>query len=541
MSDANAISSAKTFLSLTKEDLKHLTKEDWNNIKAWPFEEARKVLEACQGKIPEKGYVLFETGYGPSGLPHIGTFGEVLRTTMIRHAFTLISDIPTRLFAFSDDMDGLRKVPGNVPQQEMLQQHLGKPLSNIPDPFECHESFADHNNKLLCQFLDQFNFDYEFKSATECYKQGLFNDSLLAVLKHYDKVINVVLPTLGEDRRKTYSPFLPVCPKTGHVLQVPIIETNVEKGTVTYKDDNGDKIEVPVTDGHCKLQWKADWAMRWHALDVDYEMCGKDLTESVRLSSKITKILGKKPPQGLIYELFLDQNGEKISKSKGNGLSMEEWLTYAPAESLAYFMYQKPRTAKKLYFDIIPKATDDYLSELQKLKDQTPEEQLENPVWHIHQGVIPNNISVVSFAMILNLVSVCNTEDPTMIWEFIERYKAGSTPKDYPYMDLLIKYALVYYKDFVKPHKNYRKPTEQEIQALNALVVALKEEDTSESDAIQNIIYRVGKENGYEKTGDWFKALYQVLLGQNHGPRMGSFVALYGKQETIELINKVLA
>jgi lysyl-tRNA synthetase, class I len=293
--------------------------------RAWPFEEARKLLARFNGKTPEKGYALFETGYGPSGLPHIGTFGEVVRTTMVRNAFRAMCDIPTRLFAFSDDMDGLRKVPDNIPNAELIRPHLGKPLTSVPDPFGTHESFGHHNNARLRAFLDSFGFEYEFQSATECYHSGRFDKTLLRVLDHYDAVINVILPTLGPERRATYSPFLPIDPGTGIVLQVPIVARDVKAGTVTYRDEaTGKLVEVPVTGGHCKLQWKADWAMRWVALEVDYEMAGKDLIDSVKLSSQICRVLGGRPPEGFNYELFLDEKGEKISKSKGNGMTVDE-------------------------------------------------------------------------------------------------------------------------------------------------------------------------------------------------------------------------
>ena len=357
--------------------------------KAWPFEEARKLLQRIGERPPEKGYALLETGYGPSGLPHIGTFGEVVRTTMVRQAFQRISDVPTRLFCFSDDMDGLRKVPDNIPNREMVAQHLGKPLTQIPDPFGEHESFGAHNNARLRSFLDAFGFDYEFQSSTDWYRSGRFDAALRRALECYDEIMAVMLPTLGAERQQTYSPFLPLCPKTGRVLQVPVVERDVSAGTIVYQDEDGSRVEVPVTGGHCKLQWKADWAMRWYALGVDYEMSGKDLIDSVRLGGRITRILGGKPPENLTYELFLDDKGEKISKSKGNGLTVEEWLAYAPEESLALFMYQKPRAAKRLYFDVIPRTVDDYLSFLARYPDEEPHKRLENPVWHIHNGAPP--------------------------------------------------------------------------------------------------------------------------------------------------------
>jgi lysyl-tRNA synthetase class 1 len=509
--------------------------------RAWPFEEARKLLARYDGKPPEKGYVLFETGYGPSGLPHIGTFGEVVRTTMVRQAFRRLSDLPTRLFAFSDDMDGLRKVPDNVPNKEMLAQHLGRPLTEIPDPFGKYESFGHHNNAMLRGFLDSFGFDYEFQSSTDWYRSGRFDEALLKVLRHYDEIMAVMLPTFREERQQTYSPFLPVSPKTGRVLQVPILARDVDAGTVTYEDEDGKRVEVPVTGGHCKLQWKPDWGMRWYALGVDYEMSGKDLISSVDLGGKICRILGGRPPEGFTYELFLDDKGEKISKSKGNGLSVEEWLAYGPPESLSLFMYQKPRVAKKLYFDVIPRTVDDYLSFLEKYSGQDPN-RLENPVWHIHDGKPPVEPAHLSFSILLNLAGVCNSEDKAVLWGFISRYAPGATPQSAPLLDRLVGYAIAYYRDFVKPTKRYRAPTEMERAALSDLLRELEAlpPDASAED-IQNQVYEVGKRHPFADLKAWFQSLYEILFGRTQGPRMGTFIALYGVRETIALITRALA
>ncbi|WP_282604259.1 lysine--tRNA ligase [Pelagibius sp. Alg239-R121] len=509
--------------------------------KAWPFEEARNLLARIGGKTPEKGYVLFETGYGPSGLPHIGTFGEVVRTSMVRHAFETICDIPTKLYCFSDDMDGLRKVPDNVPNKEMLTENLGRALTSIPDPFGEYESFGHHNNARLRGFLDSFGFHYEFQSSTELYKAGRFDDALRKILHQYDEVQKIMLPSLGPERRETYSPFMPVCPKTGQVLQVPILERHANRGTVVYRDADGDLVEVPVTGGQCKLQWKPDWAMRWYALDVDYEMSGKDLMDSVKLGGRITKALGGKPPGGFTYELFLDEQGEKISKSKGNGLSVEEWLQYAPQESLALFMYQKPRTAKRLYFDAIPRMVDDYLTFAGKVKEEEPDRKLENPAWHIHAGKVPSASSPLNFGILLNLAGVCNTEDSAVLWGFVGRYVPEATPENTPFLDSLIGYAIRYYQDFVKPSKSYRGPNDSERAAMEDLLAKLKElpEGTSAED-IQTQVYEIGKNHDFANLRDWFKALYEVLLGQSQGPRLGSFFALYGLDESCRLIQRAL-
>ena len=510
--------------------------------KAWPFEEARKLVKRFQKAPPEKGYVLFETGYGPSGLPHIGTFGEVARTTMVRRAFEQMSDIPTRLIAFSDDMDGLRKVPGNVPNGDELAKDLNLPLTVVRDPFGTHDSFGAHNNARLCEFLDSFGFDYEFASSTDYYRAGRFDEMLLTALERFEKIQAIMLPTLGAERQATYSPFLPVSPKTGHVLQVPTLERNVAKGTIVYEEPDGEKVEIPVTGGNVKLQWKPDWAMRWAALGVDYEMAGKDLIESVTQSSKICRALGKPQPEGFNYELFLDDQGQKISKSKGNGLSMEEWLTYAAPESLQLFMFQKPKTAKRLFFDVIPKAVDEYHQHLRAYPDQDAKARLSNPVWHIHEGSPPASDLVVPFAMLLNLASAASAEDKETLWGFIRRYAPDATPESHPSMDAAAGYALSYYRDFVKPAKTYRAPDERERAALTALSDALKAWDgAADAEALQNKVYEIGKAAEFEPLRDWFKAIYEVLLGASQGPRFGGFIALYGVAETAALIDRALA
>jgi len=510
--------------------------------RAWPFEEARKLVARYAGKTPKKGYVLFETGYGPSGLPHIGTFGEVVRTTMVRQAFQRLSDIPTRLFAFSDDMDGLRKVPTNVPNQEMLAQHLGKPLTKVPDPFGKYESFGHHNNAMLRGFLDGFGFEYEFQSSTEWYMSGRFDQGLLDVLKHYAQVMEIMLPSLREERAASYSPFLPVCQKTGRVLQVPILEHNAAAGTIVYQDEDGSKVETPVTGGRCKLQWKPDWAMRWHVLGVDYEMSGKDLIPSVQLANKICRELGSPPPEGFNYELFLDDKGQKISKSKGNGLSVEEWLAYAPPESLALFMYQKPRAAKRLFFDVIPRAVDDYITFVEKFDNEEEAKRLENPAWHIHNGKPPKDKAALSYGVLLNLASVCNAEEKATLWAFITRYFPGTTPETSPFLDKLVGYAINYYRDHVKPSKQYRAPDATERAALEELLAYLdKVPDGTSAEDLQEEVYEIGKRHPFKELRDWFKSLYAVLLGQDQGPRFGSFIALYGRKETADLIRRVLA
>lgn len=512
------------------------------NSKAWPFEEARRVLKRIQGKTPEKGYVLFQTGYGPSGLPHLGTFGEVARTTMVRRAFEIISDIPTKLICFSDDMDGFRKVPTNVPMQDELAEDLNLPLTKVRDPFGTHEGFAQHNNARLQDFLDSYGFEYDFASSTEYYQSGTFDDTLIKACWEYQKIMDIMLPTLGEERRATYSPFLPISPKTGHVLQVPMIEVNPKEGTVVYEEPDGERVELPVTGGNIKMQWKPDWAMRWAALGVDYEMSGKDLIDSVTQASKICRALGKRPPESLTYELFNDELGQKISKSKGNGLSMEEWLTYASPESLQYFMFQKPKTAKRLHFDVIPKAVDEYHQQLRAYGDQDTKARLANPVFHIHGHNVPTSDMVVPFAMLLNLASVSAAEDKDQLWGFIQRYAPEAAADTHPGLDAAAGFAVAYYNDHVKPKKTYRAPTEDEVKALTDLQDRLKVWDGGlDADALQSMVFAVGKAHEIEPLRNWFTTLYEVLLGASQGPRFGGFIALFGVDETIALIDDALA
>ncbi|SFC63272.1 lysine--tRNA ligase [Tropicimonas isoalkanivorans] len=510
--------------------------------KAWPFEEARRVLKRYEKAPPEKGYVLFETGYGPSGLPHIGTFGEVLRTTMIRRAFEVISDIPTRLICFSDDMDGMRKVPGNVPNQEMLREHLQKPLTSVPDPFGEFESFGDHNNAMLRRFLDTFGFDYEFYSATEFYKSGQFDEVLLRAAERYDDVMKVMLKSLREERQQTYSIFLPIHPETGRVLYVPIKSVDASEGTVTFDDEDGREWTLPVTGGNVKLQWKPDFGARWAALGVDFEMYGKDHSTNTPIYDRICEILGEKAPEHFTYELFLDDKGQKISKSSGNGISIDEWLTYASTESLSYFMFLKPKTAKRLHFDVIPKAMDEYHQQLRAYVDQDAKGKLSNPVYHIHTGDVPASDMVVSFSMLLNLASVAGAEDKEALWGFIRRYAPDATPEANPQLDQAAGFAVRYYNDFVKPTKTFRAPDEKERLALEDLAAQLRTWDGGlDAETLQSAVFAVGKAHGFEPLRDWFKALYEVLLGASQGPRFGGFIALYGTDETVALIEKALA
>ncbi len=509
--------------------------------KAWPFEEARRLLKRYEKGAPEKGYVLFETGYGPSGLPHIGTFGEVLRTTMVRHAFEQISDIPTKLICFSDDLDGMRKVPGNVPNPEMLQEHLHRPLTVVPDPFGEYESFGHHNNAMLRRFLDTFGFEYEFISAREFYRTGQFDEILLRCAERYDDLMKIMLKSLREERQQTYSIFLPIHPETGRVLYVPMKHVDAKEGTVTFDDETGKEWTLPVTGGNVKLQWKPDFGARWAALGVDFEMYGKEHATNEKIYDTICRTLGARPPEHFSYELFLDDQGQKISKSSGNGISIDEWLSYAATESLSYFMYQKPKTAKRLYFDVIPRAVDEYHQQLRAYPGQDAAQKVNNPVHHIHNGDVPQSKMVVPFAMLLNLASVSAAEDKDTLWGFIRRYAPEASAETHPDMDAAAGCAVKYYEDFVAPTKTYRAPSDLEREALSDLRDQLAAYDGPvEDEALQSIVYAVGRDR-FEPLRDWFKAIYEVLLGASQGPRFGGFIALYGVEETVALIDKALA
>ena len=514
-----------------------IEKTNLDKTNAWPFVEAKKILKEKKTFIEKKGKITLQTGYGPSGLPHIGTFGEVARTSMIVNALNHLTNLPKEIITFSDHMDGLRKIPNNVPNQEILNQNLHKPLSSVPDPFKKYNSFGEHNNEMLKNFLNKFKFEYNFKSSTSLYKSGFFNSALQIVLENYQGIVDIIISTLGKERQKTYSPFLPICPETGIVLEIPVLEILKDKSKIIF-DNNGKKLESSILDGNCKLQWKVDWAMRWYALDVDFEMYGKDLIESAILSSKIIKLMGKNNPSGFAYELFLDEKGEKISKSKGNGITIDQWLEYASPESLSLFMYQNPKRAKKLYKEIVPKAVDEYLDFIEKGKTQNELQLLMNPVWHVHNGKMPKEKIIMTFSMLLNLVETSNADTKELLWKFVKKYNKNIVENEHSIFDNLISYAIKYFNDVIKLRKKYKKPNEDEKKALEALIKALEScNDKMAPEDIQTQIYSVGKENGYkENLRDWFKLIYEVVFGVENGPRMGFFISFFGVNETKQLI-----
>jgi len=515
-----------------------IEKTNLDKTSAWPFVEAKKILNERKISIEKKGKIILQTGYGPSGLPHIGTFGEVARTTMLVNALNYLTDLPKEIITFSDDMDGLRKIPENIPNQEVLNKNLHKPLTKVPDPFEKYSSFGEHNNEVLKKFLDKFKFKYNFKSSTTLYKTGFFNPTLQIILENYQGIMEIIIPTLGKERQKTYSPFLPICPETGIVLEIPVLEILKEKSKIIF-DNQGQKLEVSILDGNCKLQWKVDWAMRWYALDVDFEMYGKDLIESAILSKKIIKLMGKNDPSGFAYELFLDEKGEKISKSKGNGITINQWLQYASPESLSLFMYQNPKRAKKLYKEVVPKAVDEYLNFIEKGKTQNQLQLLMNPVWHVHNGKIPKEEIIMTFSMLLNLVETSNADNKDLLWKFVKKYKKNILEKNYPIFDNLIDYAIRYFNDVIRQQKKYKKPSSDEKKALRALIKTLEDcNDKMLPEDIQTLIYSTGKENGYaDNLRDWFKLIYEVVFGDENGPRMCFFISFFGVNETKQLIN----
>jgi lysyl-tRNA synthetase class 1 len=529
-----------------------------NQLKLWPWREAARLQKGLRGKEAPAA-VIFETGYGPSGLPHIGTFAEVARTTWVRQAFAQLDDTPTALFAFSDNVDGLRQIPTNLPNREMLVEHLGKPLCDIPDPFGQQESFSGYMNHKLREFLDRFGFEYSFKASHEHYRGGAFNDGLLRVLERYEKVRGIILPTLSPENREAWSPFMPVCPNCGKLNTTRVVATHPERGELSFVCDQGEVERVekdgiwtwrgcqpcgfeataPVTDGHAKVGWKVDWALRWFTFGVHYEMYGKDLIDSAELSGKICRALGGTPPEGMFYEMFLDREGAKISKSKGNGLTIDEWLTYGPLESLAMFIAKRPEQASRLYFGTIPQHVDEYLQHLTAFPTLSAEKRYNSPIWFLrHREVVgasqsPGYVARMNYGTLLNLVSALNTEDREVVWDYVRRYDPAAE-QERALMDELIDLALVYYRDEVLPHKVIRQPPAQMRPAVDDFLAWLEGYAGREGGEIQDAAYEVCNRHEVDKKA-FFQTMYELLLGDPQGPRLGNFVQLYGVQETLAL------
>ena len=516
-------------------------------LKSWPFKEAERIIKARE-RTQANGPALFQTGFGPSGLPHIGTFAEVARTTWVRRAFEYLSGEETRLYAFCDDQDGLRKVPDNLPNQEMLQANLGKPLCDIPDPYGCCESFSHHMIGNLERFLDTFEFDYTLKRSSDAYRSGEFNNGLAILLDKVEDVLDIILPTMKEENRAAWSPFFPRCETCGRVNTTRVTAYNKSEKTIDYTCDIdlgnvagcGHAGTSSVLGGASKMGWKIDWALRWYCYGVDYEMYGKDLIPSAELSAKIVRLMGGRPPQGLFYELFLDEMGEKISKSKGNGVSIEQWLEYAPIDSLAHFIFREPRQAKKLFFNMIPKTMDEYLDHLRKYPSVADEKKPDTPLWHIHNRgrQVPSYNSSINFSTVNNLVSALGNPTRDLLISYLARYDEKSTT--YPdVIDGLIEKGLKFYEDHILPTKQYRTPTATERPLFEQLAETLKSlgiEEKTEKE-LQGLVFDIARDNDTDpKT--FFAAIYQVLLGQERGPRFGTFAKLVGIERVLSLIEE---
>ncbi|MFH2218432.1 MAG: lysine--tRNA ligase [Pseudomonadota bacterium] len=513
------------------------------SYKCWPFKEADKLRKRYTEtpNIP----VRFETGFGPSGMPHIGTFAEVARTTWVRHAFEFLTRWPTQLIAFSDDMDGLRKVPLNLPQQEMLTENLGRPLCRIPDPFGECESYSAYMNNKLREFLDSYSFDYTFQSSHEAYTRGDFNDGLSVILQKVEDVKAIILPTMSEAKRANWSPFFPICENCGRINSTQVTGYDIENNAIDYSCEQeegevkscGHKGTASIFNGKVKVGWKIDWALRWYSYDIGYEMYGKDLIESARLSGKICRLMGKQPPTGLFYELFLDAKGRKISKSVGKGLTIDSWMSYAPLESLLFYIFQNPKQAKRLFWGIVPRSVDDYLSNLIQYRSMDPEDHPESTIWHLfNKGeTVPSYNAAINFSLINNLISAVGADDIDLILEYLKRYDS-SMEKYGTVIEDLVKKAMNYYRDFILPDKKYRTPTEKEKKMFNALRNELAEYDGDDENELQSLPFNVVRAFD-ESPKNFFKMFYEVLFGQERGPRFGTFVRLVGKEKALSLLD----
>jgi lysyl-tRNA synthetase class 1 len=511
---------------------------------SWPFKEAQKLQKRFFDFPPHP--VRFETGFGPSGMPHIGTFAEVARTTWVRHAFESLTNQPTELIAFSDDMDGLRKVPLNLPNPDMLAENLGKPLCDIPDPFGERESYSAHMNQMLVAFLDSYRFDYTFQSSQEAYRRGDFNDGLAVILGRVDEIKQMILPTMSESKRTHWSPFFPICEKCGRIYTTRVTGYHATDNTIDYVCDRedggfthcGHKGSTSIFNGRVKVGWKIDWALRWYSYDIGYEMYGKDLIESAKLSGKIVRKMGKQPPTGLFYELFLDEQGRKISKSVGKGLTIDAWISYAPLESLLYYIFQNPKQAKRLFWGIVPKSVDDYLAGLNQYETLDPDKRPNATIWHLfNQGkTVPTYRSPINFSLINNLISAVGADDIDLILEYLKRYDS-SIGNEMSIMEDLVKKAMNYYRDFILPKKDYRSPTDREKGMLKLLHAKLAGYEGNDEDELQSIPFAVARESD-ESPKAFFKMFYEVVFGQERGPRFGTFVQLVGKEKALHLLKK---
>ena len=515
-----------------------------NPYRSWPFKEAEKLCKRFQH--PPESPVRFETGFGPSGLPHIGTFAENARTTWVRHAFEFLTGWPTQLIAFSDDMDGLRKVPLNMPRQDMLANHLGKPLCHIPDPFETSDSYSGTMNTKLRSFLDGYQFDYTFQGSYEAYQRGDFNEGLEIILRNVDAVKSIILPTMSAEKGRDWSPFFPICGKCGKINSTRVTGYDVANNAVGYVCDRqedrakgcGYQGTASIFNGHVKVGWKVDWALRWYAYDIAYEMYGKDLIESAKLSGRITRLMGKQPPTGLFCELFLDEDGRKISKSVGKGLTIDSWTMYAPLESLLYYIFQNPKQAKRLFWGIVPKSVDDYLLGLNNYHSLDAQKKPDSPLWHLfNKGAgVPEFKTSINFSLVNNLVSAVGADDRELILEYLKRYDPGIEAHRAVIEDLVNK-AMNYYRDFIVPHKRYRMPTTQEKKMLMRLRDELAAYEGDDEKEIQTLPFAVAREYS-EPPNNFFKLFYEVVFGQERGPRFGTFVRLVGKEKAISLLDE---
>ncbi len=513
--------------------------------KEWPFVESRRILDRLERL--GKSSVTAETGYGPSGLPHIGTFGEVARTSFVLQALaTVAPKVESRIIAFSDDMDGLRDVPKNLPNGQMLTSHLGKPLTAIPDPFGQEKSFAHYMNHRLRDFLDSYGFRYQFASSTESYASGVFDEGLRRIMGNYDAIRDLFTATIAEEKRAAWSPFFPICESCGRVYSTRVTELDTKGFRVAYACDAplagkygscGHTGSTSVLGGTCKVGWKVDWALRWFSLGIDYEMHGEDLLDSARLSSKIVKILGGEPPELFKYELFLDEKGKKISKKIGNGISLEQWLRFAPVDSLLYIMYVKPQQAKKMGLPILPEILDQYLELVAEYDgaEDSPVPFISRLSHGAHAGKLEGQ-KTITYSLILELILALNQDDPRIVRDYLLKYQpaiAGNVA----YYEELIKDALAYYREVLLPSRKAEPADhlmDDTLRALRDELARLEAAGTApDADALQTMAFQLAKDRDV-KMKDWFRALYRVFLGQSQGPRIGSFIALLGYKDCIE-------